>query len=164
MKITRFSQIPTQQGSQNQANQGQQAKQDQQVDKEIQEAYQKIVSAIGIMNEALQTIEDSGASSMFKKESLIEEIQSGRIADFDVNKADNALEAMRRITQASQMLNSALYFLKQNENSSSKYSIDIRAIVNSIVSDLNAGSYSHLVSGMEFIKQTLTESSGTINP
>lgn len=131
------------------------------ISQEIMQTYQKIINTVGVINQSLAIIEKSGADKFLNKKLLINAIQNGDIANFDVNKANDGLTAMQTIIQAVNLLNNSFYFLKQNETASAKFNVDIAAIYQNVVQSLNSGDYTNLVTGMESFKSALTSETGT---
>lgn len=131
------------------------------ISQEIMQTYQKIINAVGVINQSLSILEKSGTDKFLNKKLLINAIQNGDIANFDISKANEGLTAMQAIIQSVNLLNQMFYFLKQNETTSSKFNVDIAAIYQNVVQSLNSGDYTNLVTGMEAFKSALTSQTGT---
>lgn len=146
--------------AQNQPNQQNQPI-DQRVVQEIMESFQKITYSIANINESLKIIEQTGADQLFKKENIIEAIQSGDFTTLDINKIDQALEAMSHISQSVPIINTALRYIQDNAQIATTMNLDAKIISDNMVTSLQTGDYSQFQSSLSVFQNSMQGMSGT---
>lgn len=128
---------------------------------EVSDALNKINNSVAVINKSLNDIESTGIDQLFQRENLIEAIQSGDLSRIDVNKVDQALNAMQYISQAVPIINSALRVINDNAEAAKTLNLDIQGMQGLIISSLQSGNWSQFQSTMSNFQTQMGSMSGT---
>jgi len=153
MKIYKISQI-------NPQNQQEMQKAAQ----EIMEATSIVGNSVATINQGLKIIADTGVEQLFKKETLINAIQSGDTSQLDINKVNQALQAMTNISQTIPIMNQAFRTIDENKTISIQMGMDSRSLMNTVMQSLNSGDYSQFTAILNQFQSGLSGMSGTMSP
>lgn len=134
---------------------------DQEAIAEVSQAINYINQSVANINQSLEIIENSGVSEMFRRDTLINAIQSGDFTGIDQNNVNDALNAMQMISQSVPVINNALRIIQDNPNIAKMLNADISSMQTTIVNSLQSGDYSGFSSMMADFQSDVGGLSGT---
>jgi hypothetical protein len=122
---------------------------------EIMGAMGQIQESVALINKSIETLQADHIEELFKKDGVINALQSGNIRRLDQNKVNTSLQAMAEIATSSLSINQALRVIEDNGG-------EVNTVVNMAVQALQVGNYSAFQSGMANFQSNLTGMTGTM--
>lgn len=127
----------------------------------VKEAIEHVNLSVANINKSLETLKTTGVLDLFTKEGIIDVLQSGNMAKLDVNIINNALNAMKQISNSALMLNNSMRVIKENPEAAKRFQADINTVANMITTSLQSGDYSQFSSIMGNYQSALGGMVGT---
>ena len=131
---------------------------------EVIQAITTINASIANINQALETLEQTGATELFKRENLIQAIQSGNTAVLNINTINTALNAMSQISKTVLIINNSLETLKNNYDATKMINMDVNTITSTMIKAIQTGSYQEFTNMMGSYQANLKGMSDTQQP
>lgn len=136
--------------------------QDQQaVLQEVIAAITNINSSIATINQALKELEQTNTLELFKRNNLINAIQSGNVAALDLNNINRSLTAMSNIVRAVPVINNSLRIIQENEDVAKTVNVNANVIQTSMIKALQVGDFQQFQSMLAGFKANLPAISNT---
>jgi len=130
---------------------------------EVLGAVQTLNMAIGNINQSLIVIEQNDISKLFRRETLITEIQSGVLPSLDINKIDTALQAMVNISKTIPIINESLRTIQNYDAAAKLLQVDIQNIQNAMIKTIQVGKVGALTQMLPGFQAQVPSMSGTMD-
>jgi len=121
---------------------------------EITGSIAQVQDSIALINKSIETLQIDKINDLFKKDGIINALQSGSIRRLDQNKVNQSLQAMAAIATSSLAINQALRVIEQNGG-------DVNTVMGMSVQALQVGNYSAFQATMADFQSGLTGMTGT---
>ena len=154
MKIYRIAQDMTMQQPQQQATPEEVAA--------VEEAYNKMSMAIASINRGLSILENTNVLKLFSRESVINAITSGDVAQLSTTDGQAAVDAMEEITQSAMVVAQAQQTLAQNQRALSGFGKTMGSITTDMTNAIQGGSYAGWTSALPAYQASLAGITGVV--
>lgn len=128
---------------------------------EVMEAITNINASVAAINDALQTLEQTGVLELFQRENLINAIQSGNLTGLDINNINQALASMSTIARSVPVINESIRIIQTNADLAQAINMDLSSIESIMIKSLQTGDYQQFQSMLSGFKQSLPSTSNT---
>lgn len=110
----------------------------------VLQAYSTLQKTTQDVSTAVETIEQSGISQLFQKDTLVNAIQSGDVSQLNQGNIDQALQAMNIIISSVPTLQTAMRTIEQYQDIAPLLNLNVSALQSEVITSIQSGQMGNL--------------------